>query len=136
VRNKIADGHDNAAGLLELWQLDPPKFRMFRGDLLTEWSDAEGGFVRNGLGEMVPIGLPTDTWIFFRLTRDELRYLQTEFGTEVTIYTLDKGRNTWTTFNATLLTIRIMGQGTSSARWEMDEWFDVRMEFVELVEIS
>ena len=49
MNNKIADGADNAAGLQYLWLLSPPLFRDFRGDLLTEWSDAdEHQFERGG----------------------------------------------------------------------------------------
>lgn len=132
--NKLADGHNNAAGLLYLWELDPPKFRETRGDVLTEWSDAES-FAVNGIGEMVPLTLPTDTWMLYRLSRAEYQYLKDNFGADVTIYTLDKGANEWKTFNATLLALRAMGKGNASARWEMDEWLEVRLEFVDLEEI-
>jgi len=132
--NKIANGHNNEIWLSEIADLDPPLFREFRSDLLTEWSDAES-WVQNGLDELVPIGLPADNWIFYRLSPVELQYLKSNFGTQVTIYTYDKGNHAWKTFNATLFAIRIMEKGAGSARWEMDEWFDVKLEFKNLVEI-
>lgn len=138
MHNKIADAHDNAAGLQYLWQLSPPMFRDFRGDLLTEWSDADQ-YVLNGNNELVPLTLPSVNWVFYRLSREEYQYLKTNFGTTVTIYTLDKGADEWKTFNATLLALRVIGKGSSSggsARWEMNEWYDVRLEFIDLEEIA
>ena len=136
MNNKIANGANNAAGLQYLWLLSPPLFRDFRGDLLTEWSDADQ-YVMNGNREMVPLTLPSVNWVFYRLTRAEYQYLKDNFGTSVTIYTLDKGTDTWTTFNATLLSLRVIGKGSGgSGRWEMDEWYDVRLELIDLEEIA
>lgn len=129
--NKIANTHNNVANLKALWQLSPPLFRIYRGDLLTQWHEGEER-VLNGNREWVWIGLPWCAWIFFRLTRAEMLYLRKMFGKSVTICTLDKGANEWKNFNATLLLPDLNEQ----AKWDTDEWLDVRVEFRDLAEIT
>ena len=124
---KIADGHNNAGALAALEALSAPLFAAYADGLLSEWHDFEA---RQWAGDrtLVPVGRAWVAWKFFRLTRDELAYLQAHFGSTVTIRTLDKGTNSFANFNATL----VLPDLSADARWEADEWLDVRIEFRDL----
>jgi hypothetical protein len=122
---KIADGHDNTAGLTELALLDVPLFAAYGDGLVTEWHESEAR-VWSGDRRLVPVGRAWAVWRLFRLTRDEMAYLRANFGASVTIRTLDKIANTFADFNATLVL-------PDPARgWEADGWNDVRLEFRDL----
>jgi len=125
---KIADGHDNAAGLTPLEALDPPLFAAYADGLLSEWHDFEA---RAWSGDRlpVPVGRAWVAWRFFRLTRDELAYLRANFGSAVTIRTLDKGANEFVNFNATLVL------PDPALGWDADGWDGVRIELRDLVGI-
>ena len=122
---QIADGHDNAGGLVALEALDPPLFAAYVDGLLTEWHDYEA---RQWSGDrlLVPVGRAWVAWRFYRLTRAEMAYLRENFGAAVTIRTLDKGANGFANFNATLVL------PDPAAGWEADAWIDVRVEFRDL----
>ena len=122
---KIAEGHDNVAGLTALEALDPPLFAAYGEGLLSEWHDSEA---REWSGDrrLVPVGRAWVAWRFFRLTRDEMAYLRANFGAAVTIRTLDKGADGFANFNATLV-LPDMAVG-----WEADGWNDGRVELRDL----
>jgi hypothetical protein len=133
---KIADGHDNIAGLTELALLDVPLFAAYADGIVTEWHESEAR-VWSGDRRLVPVGRAWAVWRLFRLTRDEMAYLRANLGASgasqtspVTIRTLDKGANAFADFNATLIL-------PDPARgWEADGWNDVRLEFRDLVAIT
>ncbi|MEO8396498.1 MAG: hypothetical protein ABI700_26125 [Chloroflexota bacterium] len=122
---QIADGHNNAAGLVALEALDPPLFAAYADGLLSDWHDFEAR-TWSGDRQPVPVGRAWVAWRFFRLTRDELAYLRANFGTAITIRTLDKGANEFANFNATLVL------PDPSLGWEADGWDQVRVEFRDL----
>jgi hypothetical protein len=125
---QIADGHDNAAGLVALEALDPPLFAGYAEGVLSEWHDFEAR-AWSGDRRAVAVGRAWVVWRFFRLTRDEMAYLRENFGVSVTIRTLDKGANAFANFNATLVL------PDSAVGWEADGWDGVRVEFRDLVGI-
>lgn len=122
---KIADGHDNAAGLVALAALDPPLFAAYADGIVTEWHESETR-VWSGDRRLVPVGRAWVAWRFFRLTRDELAYLRDSFGAAVTIRTLDKGADAFANFNATLVL------PDPADGWHADGWDNVRVEFRDL----
>gem|GEM_PF-6699839 len=132
---KIANGHDNVAGLTELALLDVPLFAAYADGVVTEWHDTEA-WLWSGDRQLVPVGRAWAGWRLFRLTRDEMAYLRANFGSAgmaktspVTIRTLDKSANAFANFNATLVL-------PDPARgWEADGWNDVWLEFRDLVGI-
>lgn len=132
---KIADGHDNAAGLTELALLDAPLFAAYADGVVSEWHESEAR-LWSGDRQLVPVGRAWVVWRLFRLTRAEMAYLRATFGASgvaqaspVTIRTLDKGANAFANFNATLV-LPALALG-----WEADGWNDVRLEFRDLVGI-
>ncbi|MEP7294508.1 MAG: hypothetical protein ABI835_22150 [Chloroflexota bacterium] len=131
---QIAIGHDNAAGLSELAQLDPPLFAAYTEGLVTEWHDCEAR-VWSGDRQLVPVGRAWVVWQFFRLTRDEMASLRENFGSAlaqtspVTIRTLDKGANAFASFNATLVL------PDPALGWDADGWNDAPLEFRDLAAI-
>lgn len=125
---QIANGHNNAAGLTELPELDPPLFAAYTEGIVTEWHDYEAR-VWSGDRQLVPIGRAWVVWRFFRLTRDEMAYLRENFAASVTIRTLDKGANAFANFNATLVL------PDPSLGWDADGWNDAAVEFRDLTVI-
>ncbi len=125
---QIADGHNNAAGLVALEELDPPLFAAYADGLLSEWHDSEAR-VWSGDRQLVPVGRAWVAWRFFRLTRDEMQYLRNNFGSAVTIRALDKGANEFANFNATLVL------PDPALGWEADGWDHARVEFRDLAGI-
>ncbi len=125
---QIADGWDNAAGLVALETLDPPLFAGYADGVLSEWHDAEA-MVWSGDRRRVAVGRAWAAWRFFRLSREEMAYLRANFGEQVTIRTLDKGADAFAEFNATLVL------PDPAVGWEADGWDGVRVEFRDLVAI-
>jgi hypothetical protein len=122
---KIADGHDNAAGLTELALLDAPLFAAYADGVLSEWHESEAR-VWSGDRQLLPVGRAWVVWRLFRLTRPEMAFLRANFGAAVTIRTLDKSANAFADFNATLVLPAL------SLGWDADGWNDVRLEFRDL----
>lgn len=128
---RIADGHDNAAGLTALEALAPPLFAAYADGILSEWHESEGR-AWSGDRQAVPVGRAWAAWRFFRLTADELAYLRENFGAQVTIRTLDKGAGAFGNFNATL----VLPDLAKDARWDAGGWRDVRVELRDLAAIE
>lgn len=129
-RDLFAPGHDNAAGLQALAELSPPLFDGYDW-LRTEWYDEEA-VVRDGSGNLVPIGLPFVVLLLEVVTQAEFQLLRATFGTArrnpITIYTYNKTADAWQTFNGMMEIAR----PEEIARWDRGHWRDMRLPIVEL----
>lgn len=130
----IAPGHNNVAGLKRLEALSAGLFTEYDDDIenvLTNWVDIEEREM-DGDRNYVDIGLESVTWIFFRLSRAELAYLNANFSGDVTIRTLNQQSNAYHNYNAKMTPLRA---GVKSGKWEADSiggWSDVPVEFYDL----
>lgn len=127
---KLANGHDNEAGLEELQNLSAGLFGYYVGGLKTEWHDFVTQILVGSRRSYAPIGLPWCDWVMFKITPQELKYLKDNFGPEVTVRTFDKGRNAFYNFNAIILF-----PDTSAFDFDIGEWIDLKISFIDLVEV-
>lgn len=128
---KLADGHDNFDDLAALRELFPPLFRRYRHPL-TEWHPYESREL-DGDRHWRTIGLPWTAWILGVVYPDEMDYLLTTFGDDVTIYTFVKSEDRFGYFNATF-----WQPDLNEVEWmeSRGAWNRVRLEFRDLTEIT
>ncbi len=121
---KIANTHNNAAGLQALDALIPPLFAAYTGGIVTDWHAAEAQ-IMTGDRRLCPVGLPYVVWHLHRLSAAELLYIRATFGAQVTIRTLNKTAGAFGNFNATL--------EIDSGAWRANGWDSVKLTLWELV---
>src|SRR3989304_8174759 len=128
---KIADNHDNEAGLLQFHQLNSPMFYdvqfIAAEGILTEWHSWVSREL-DGNRQPVTIGLPWGKWILYHVSRAELTWFVANFGPLVTITTLDKRSNTYKNFNATMFEPELVDE----AEWDGLYWKEARFTFWDL----
>lgn len=131
AKYRIADGENATGSLQPLYALDPPKFIFARGGLNTEWHECEEWVVD---GARVPRkrGRAWCAWLLTHISREEFNYLKQNFGVLVTIETYDTENDAFYIFNARMWLYDL----SRNAEFTAGEWFDVRIEFRDLVDIT
>jgi hypothetical protein len=130
----FAKGKDNLGGLAALHTLNPPLFRRYRMDLLTEWA-GQVDLVPDANLNAVRIGPPSVVVILPVVVPDELELLRVTFfdgqalQTDVTVQTLDKDLDAFLPFNGTL-------RWPQEKTWDRGAWRDVRLPVTDLALIS
>jgi hypothetical protein len=130
----FAKGQNNLAGLAALHTLQPPLFRLYRMDLLTEWAGQVEVIADANLNG-VRLGPPSVTLILPVITPDELDLLRTAFfdgqalQADVTAQTLDKDLNVFLPFNGIM-------RWPLEKQWDRGAWRDVRLPVTDLQLIS
>ncbi|MFA7386088.1 MAG: hypothetical protein WCZ87_00350 [Thiohalobacteraceae bacterium] len=133
--DKFAPGWNNVAGLKALAELTPPYFEGLRW-LKTVWNDEEA-VQRDGVGGLVPIGLPYIEVQVEIISQGDLQVLRTKLcpgrRAPVTVYTYNKTLDAWKYYNGQMELYRLDGE---NATWELLHWRNIRFWVRELLEIS
>jgi hypothetical protein len=133
-RHLFAKGKDNLAGLAALHTLNPPLFRRYRMDLLTEWS-GQVDLVPDANLNGVRIGPPSFQVVLPVLLPDELELLRLSFfngqalQADVTVQTLDKDLNVFLPFNGIM-------RWPQEKTWDRGAWRDAKLPVTDLQLIS
>ncbi len=130
-----ANNHDNVVGLKMFQEFSAPLFNDIAykatDGLLTIWHPWESTML-DGFKRLIPVGRPWVEWVIYRMSRAEMTYILTTFGSYATIHTLDKSSNTYKNFNAIFHRPDLIDQ----ANWDVNYWDNVHLVFKDLEEIT
>jgi len=135
--DKFAPGWNNIAGLKTLQELDPLQPQAFEGLgwLRTIWHDEED-VQRDGVGNLIPIGLPWVQYLVEILPQSEVQILRVELcptrRAPVTIYTYNKTVDAWKYYNGQMELYQL----EDNANWDRLHWKQIRWSVRELLEIA
>ncbi len=136
TQHLFAKGHGNLSGLVALYDLAPPLFRLYQIDCRTIWRPyAER--VRDASLRDIPLGLPSVIFVFPVVSDAELRLLRTTFfdgdnlEAAVTIQTYDYDYLAWLPYNGLM-----RWPDLNDLEHDRGHWRDVQLEVAELRLIS
>ncbi len=128
---KLAPGHNNTAGLLALWELQPPLFENYRLDVLTEWHGCESR-VRAADRSWKTLGRPYVDILLAAITVAERQLLRSTYcpgqTAPVTIQTLNKDLDLVRIYNGTL-----EWMDNEQEVYTQGAWTEVRLRISDLI---
>ena len=129
---KIAQGANNAGALVALHLLNPPLFWRYAVGVNSECHPYTKREI-DGNEEPRAVGLYWVKWTFFKLDEEEMYYLITNFGPDVTIETYDKLTRTFRQFSGKMWPPEPFTEG---AQAELTYWLNATFEFHRLTEVA